>query len=350
MTMRIGIVCPYDLGRPGGVQQLCLDLAHHLRLAGDDVALVGPGRSPDPGFRSVGEATTVRANRSRVPMALNPRAVNATVRALADVDVVHIHEPLVPLVGWAALSVSAPTVVTFHADPAKWTRRLYRAGSWLGLRLLRNTTITAVSRVAASALPPRWGPDEVVPNAISVADYHSGGDREPYRVVFLGRDEPRKGLDVLLAAWPRIRQAQPRAELLVMGASRHTGPDGVTFLGSVTEEAKKRHLASARFFVAPNLGGESFGIVLIEAMAAGCAVVASDLDAFAAVVGDAGRLVPVGDSEALATELIALMSDPTTVAQLTAAGAERVTRFDWAAVTAQYRALYARALGVGRRR
>ncbi len=346
--MRIGLVCPYDLGVPGGVQQIVLDLATHLRDLGDDVAVVGPGTLPqdlDLDFRPVGKSITVPANESKAPICLSPSAWTRTIRALSDAQVLHIHEPFMPLVGWAALSLRAsPTVVTFHADPPGWARRTYAAAASIGQFGLGQVVTTAVSPVAAAAVPRMWKSPLVIPNAIDVGSFDVPVTRQPARVAFLGRDEPRKGLDFLLEAWPGVRQAHPDAELLVMGANRGSGPKGVKFLGRVDGLEKRRSLASSAVFVAPNTGGESFGLVVAEGMAAGCAVVASDLEAFAAVLGDAGILTRVGDALALRDAISDLLADPARARELGKSARDRARHFDWSKVVGQYRDAYASAL------
>lgn len=351
--MRVALVCPYDLGAPGGVQHVVVELAARLAAGGDEavVVAVGERRETDPpgaGPVLVGGPTVVRANGSRVPLTLDPRAPSRVRAALRRADVVHVHEPFVPLVGWAGLRSGRPTVATFHADPAGWTRALYRAAAPCGRRVLAGAVLTAVSPVAAGALP--WGGVTEIPNGLDTAAYRLPGRRDPGQVVFLGRDEPRKGLDDLVAAWPAVREGRPGARLVVLGAERTDGPPGVTFRGRVDEETKREVLAGSAVFVAPHRGGESFGIVLAEAMAAGCAVVASDLPAFRHVLAGAGRLVPPGDPAALASAVAGLLDDPAAGARLGDAGRRRAADFDWQVVVAGYRAAYRRAIGAARPR
>ena len=347
--MKIGVVCPYDLSAPGGVQQLCIELAGELRRGGDEVLLVGAGRdahlSPDHDGAtiSVGRPFRVRANDSIVPLTLTPWSWGRVRTALAGVDVVHVHEPLVPLVGWVALTVDRPVVATFHADPPSWVPRVYRLVPLVGRRM-RRVVVTAVSDIAAAAIPDRWGPVTVIPNAIDVGSYDLPVGRVGHRVSFLGRDDPRKGLDILLGAWPQIRRQVPSAELKVMGADRSDVIPGVEFLGRVTGGDKKRVLATSLVYVAPNTGGESFGMVIAEAMAAGCAVVCSDLSAFRAVAGDHARFVPVGDVGALAEQVVSLLVAPAAAAALGEKARGHVKRFDWSVVAGRYREAYGRAL------
>jgi phosphatidyl-myo-inositol alpha-mannosyltransferase len=199
--------------------------------------------------------------------------------------------------------------------------------------------------VAAEGIPRRWGPVEIIPNALDVPAYRLPDvARLPFRVTFLGRDDPRKGLDVLLDAWSEVFAAVPRAELVVAGASREIAPPGVEFAGRVGETEKRRLLASSAIHVAPNTGGESFGIVVAEAMAAGAPVVASDLPAFLNVMAGCGVHVPVGDSPALAGTLIRLLGSPEELQRMGDAGRSRVNAFDWPSVLSRYIDAYERAI------
>lgn len=345
--MRVGLVCPYDLSAPGGVQQLVLELAERLRGVGHEAVVVGAGNRDGPvpeGSVAVGRTWRFAANDSTAPISLDPAVWGRVRRELDDVDVVHVHEPLMPLVGWAGLWTGLPTVATFHADPPSWVPGLYRA---LPLRgRMRRMVVTAVSPTAAAAIPEAWGPVEIVPNAIDVESYAPTVARVPARIAFLGRDDPRKGLDVLLEAWPMIHAANPDAELMVMGADRGIDLPGVTFLGRVGDEEKRRVLATTTVFVAPNTRGESFGIVVAEAMAAGCAVVASDIPAFRDVAGDTARFVPPGDAPGLAAAVNDLLADPTGSADMGDRARSRSRRFDWSQVAGHYVRAYEVALGM----
>jgi phosphatidylinositol alpha-mannosyltransferase len=348
--VRVGVVCPYDISKPGGVQQLTGELATHLRDAGDEVVFVGAGRSwfqGGPGLDDVtiptGRAISIRANLSKAPLTLSPVPWPRVRRALADVDVVHIHEPLIPLIGWMALSTSRPLVATFHADAPGWVAKLYRVLPGIETRL-RGSIITAVSSTAAGSIPSSWGEVRIVPNAVDVTAYDIPVGRVDRRVAFLGRDDVRKGLSVLLEAWPLVSSRVPEAELIVMGADRDIQMQGVEFKGAVSGGEKRRLLASSLIYVAPNLGAESFGIVVAEGMAAGCAVVASDLPAFVDVTGEAAVHVPVGDARTLAEALTSLLLDPAKALELGAAMRERSAEYDWSSVVAEYRELYSEAI------
>lgn len=339
--MRVAVVCPYAFDAHGGVQDQVARIVGWLRADGHEAWAVAPGSGGPDGTRHVGRYRTVPANRSRAPISLDPRVGRRVAAAVADADVVHIHEPLMPFVSLGAVRADTPPKVgTFHADPGPVARAFYRAGAPVLRRVVRRLdAVTAVSEVAAGAIAP-FTEARIVPNGIDLDAY---GDpkvsRVPGRVVFVGRDDPRKGLDVLLQAWPAIRHAVSGATLHVVGAIG-TGPEGVVFLGRVSEEDKARELAEAVVMAAPNRGGESFGIVVLEGLASGCAVVASRLDAFTAVAGDAAVYVPVEHHFALGTEVVRLLQDRGMASTLAAAGRSRSERFGHDRVLAGYMEAY----------
>ena len=340
--MRVAVVCPYDLAAPGGVQDQVVRLVTRLANAGHPAWAVAPGSGGPDGTRHVGRVRSVPANRSRAPIGLSRGTARRVRAAVADADVVHVHEPLMPMVSLAVLlGPTPPAVGTFHADPGAVVRGVYRGAAPVLRRLVsRLHVVTAVSPVARSAIA-RIADARIVPNGIDVEAFAAPGvERVGGRVAFLGRDEPRKGLGVLLEAWPAIRAAVPQAELRVIGAERDPAPEGVEFLGRVPEAVKGAELASAEVLVAPNLGGESFGIILTEAMSAGCAVVASDLPAFRAVAGAAARYAEPGDSDALAAAVSGLLTDPAAIEHAAAAGTEIVRSYDWDRVLDAYLEAY----------
>lgn len=342
------MVSPYALDRPGGVQDQARGLSEHLERLGHAVRLIGPGRS-DGSWISVGGVTEVSANSARAPVCLEAGATAKVREAIKGAHVVHVHEPLVPLVGLAAwITGDLPTVGTFHADPASTIRGIYRIGGPLIAQLLdRFYELTAVSEEAARAVQPFAETPRIIPNAVAVEEYRSGVDRDPLQVAFVGRDEPRKGLDVLLEAWPAVCRAVPGARLVVAGASRPPLP-AVEFLGRVSQEEKRRLLASSGVFCAPNTGSESFGIVLLEGMAAQCAVVASDLPAFRSVGGNTAAFVPVGDAEALQRTLIGYLQAPALARVHGRRAGERAMAFDWSHVLPVWVDLYEQAVAANR--
>jgi phosphatidylinositol alpha-mannosyltransferase len=288
------------------------------------------------------------------------------LRALAP-DVVHVHEPLVPWVSLAATTAQvAPVVATFHA----WSDRdrAYRvAGRVLRRALAHVDAAIAVSPAAAAyhaaALGWRTSDLTVVPNGVEVARFRGATPfpqvREHPSLLFVGRLEARKGLDQLLHAFAHLRATRPDLRLYVVG----DGPDrdrcqqllparlraDVVFLGRVDAAELPRFYASCDLFVAPALGGESFGIVLIEAMAAGAPVVASDIPGYASVVTDGvdGRLVPPHDPGALAEAIATLLDNPSLARALADTATARVERYDWSAVADQVRAVHRRVVGAG---
>jgi len=343
--VRVGLVCPYDLGAHGGVQDQVTRLSRWLTDAGHAVAVIAPGDSEIAGFVSAGPATVVPANGARTPVALAPQARRRVLAALIDVDVAHVHEPLMPQVSLTALrEAPVPMVGTFHADPSKAAEWVYRLGRPLTAQWFRRLdVITAVSAISARVVDDT-GRVRIIPNGIDVDDY-TPGEKRPGSVVFLGRNDERKGLPVLLEAWPAIRAAHPSARLTVVGAENPGAiVPGVEFVGLVAEEEKRKHLMGATVFCAPNLSGESFGIVVVEAMAAGCAVVASGLPAFVRVAGDTARFVAPGDPRGLASEVIALLEDEGAARELGRAATQASRRFGREPVSTAYIAAYEEAL------
>jgi len=342
--MRIGLVSPYDLGRAGGVQDQVIRLAGWLADAGHDPVIVGPGIEGPDGAILLGPTTTITANRAQTPIRLDPRVGRRLKAALGQVDVLHVHEPLMPAVSTAAMRLKGPAkVATFHADPPVWARRLYRYGRSGVRAVLRDASVVTVTSPISGSSIEGIVNYRVVPNGIDVADYEKR-PKDPMSVAFLGRDDERKGLSVLLAAWPAVRAAVPNAHLTVMGADRGDSGDGVGYLGWVDDAAKRLALSTATVFCAPNLGGESFGITLAEAMAAGCAVVASAIPAFEHVAGPSARFCDPGDVECLARELADLLTDQVAAQRLGRDAAERVMQFDGATVAAQFVSAYEEAI------
>lgn len=341
--MRIGLVCPYDMGRPGGVQAQVSGLAKSLRARGDDALVIAPGADDGEDGVDLGSSVTIPGNASMVPISIDPRVRSQIERATRSLDLVHVHEPLMPMVSLNALRAGKPVVATFHAAPGVWGRGVYRVlGSQLRRLLGPNIAqITAVSNTAAAPLPDDLDV-AVVPNGVDVSAFSREIERHPARVCFLGRDERRKGLDVLLEAWSVVRTEVPSAELVVMGASR--GIEGITWKGRVDDPTKADVLASSAVYVAPHLGGESFGIVLVEAMAAGTPTVASDLSSFRDVGNDVVRYFPPGDSGELARVVIGLLHDSQSRDEMSTKGKSRAREFDWSRVTASYRSIYEAAL------
>jgi phosphatidylinositol alpha-mannosyltransferase len=341
-SLRVGLVSPYDLSVPGGVQGQVLGLARFLEATGDQPLIIGPALPSEVAGIDLGASFSIPGNGSMVPISIDPRARGRIRSAVADLDLIHVHEPLMPLASLFATHAGPPVVATFHAAPGRVARLAYRLGRpFTGAVLGKTVMATAVSRTAASILPASLRA-RIIPNGLDLRELRVGVTRDPMKVAFLGRDEPRKGLDLLLEAWDTVKTAHPSARLVVMGARRDD--EGPVWLGRVDDQTKAEVLSSSAIYVAPNTGGESFGIVLVEAMAAGAAVVASDLEAFRAVAGGAARLFARGDSAALADAVIDLLSDPERREVMTATGRVIAARHDWSVVGAEYRQIYEEAV------
>ena len=366
--MRIGLVSPYSFDVPGGVQFHIRDLAEYLVRAGHHVSVLAPADEDTELPAHVvpaGRAVPIRYNGSTARLLFGPVAAAKVSRWLeeGDFDVVHIHEPLVPSLSVLALwATSAPVVATFHTSNVR-SRAMQAAYPLLRPSIEKIHGRIAVSEDARRTVTTHIGGDAVViPNGVDTAafaraervDAWSGGPGRP-TLVFLGRiDEPRKGLPVLSAAMPRILAAVPGARLLVVGpgateAARARLPEEVRaateFLGALSDEDKASVLASAGLYIAPHTGGESFGIVLVEAMAAGAPVLASDLAAFQRVLdggpsGTAGATFATGSPEDLADRTVELLGDPARLRTLATLGRERARAFDWDVVAEEILAVY----------
>ncbi|WP_018600422.1 glycosyltransferase family 4 protein [Mycobacterium sp. 155] len=369
--MRIGMVCPYSFDVPGGVQSHVLQLAEVMRAAGNEVSVLAPtsadAHAALPEYVvSGGKAVPIPYNGSVARLRFGPathRMVKKWLRH-GDFDVLHLHEPNAPSLSMLALNIAeGPIVATFHTSTTKSLTLSVFQG------ILRPLHEKIVGRIAVSDLARRWqmealGSDAVeIPNGVDVASFAGASPLDGYprpgrTVLFLGRfDEPRKGMAVLLGALPKLVERFADIEILIVGrgdenALREQAGDlasHLRFLGQVDDTIKAAAMRSADVYCAPNLGGESFGIVLVEAMAAGTAVVASDLDAFRRVLDDGrvGRLVPVDDADALAEGLIDVLDDDAARARYIAAATERVRRYDWSVVAGEIMRVYETVAGAG---
>jgi phosphatidylinositol alpha-mannosyltransferase len=365
--MRIGLVCPYSLATPGGVQNHVRDLAEALLALGHEVSVLAPledngggaGIAP-PYVVSAGHAVGVPYNGSVARVTFGPRTAARVRSWLADghFDVVHVHEPTTPSASLLALwAGDGPFVATFHTWQVR-SRAMSAAAGLLRPALEKIDARIAVSENARSMMVQHIGGEAVViPNGLYTARFSGARPRPEWRgtcgtISFLGRiDEPRKGLAVLLAAVPRLVAERPGLRILVAGAgqtddARRLLPpacrEAVTFLGPIDDEAKAEMLAGSDLYVAPHLGGESFGIVLLEAMAAGAPVLASDLAAFRQVLdgGRLGELVEPGSVDALTRGVLAMLDDEERRVKLRGAGLLAVRRYDWAALTGELLAVY----------
>ncbi|MEY3266967.1 MAG: glycosyltransferase family 4 protein [Ilumatobacteraceae bacterium] len=354
--LRIGIVSPYSLTVPGGVQQQVLGLARSLRAKGHEVRVLGPcdGPPPDAFVTPLGNSLPTAVNGSVAPLAPDASAALRTIRALNDeaFDVVHVHEPLVPGPSLTALLVKlAPVVATFHsAGESAAYRTFSRQLKWVASRI---DIRVAVSKDAVELANRYIGGDyEVLFNGIEL-DQYAGTDQvtRENAIFFIGRHEPRKGLSVLLEAMSllpadvRLWIASDGPETAELKA-RFSSDTRVEWLGRISDAEKVNRMRRAAVFCAPSLRGESFGVVLLEAMAAGTPVVASDIDGYRNVATDSETaiLVEPDNAQALAAALVRVVTDTRLAAHLRTTGHEHASHFSMDALADRYVELYERAL------
>ncbi|TDV48892.1 glycosyltransferase family 4 protein [Actinophytocola oryzae] len=371
--MKIGIVCPYSFEVPGGVQSHVVDLAKALRRRGHEVDVLAPADedTPLPDFvRPTGRSIGIPYNGSVARLSFGPVSYRRVRRWIRDhdFDVLHLHEPATPSLSLLALMIAdGPIVATFHTSTHR-SRTLAAFQPVLRPFLEKITARIAVSALARRVQVEHLGGDAVeIPNGVDVdffarAEPLPGYPREGGTVGFVGRfTEPRKGMPILLDALRILAPELPGLRLLVVGGGdqdelrRQAGPllaDRLDLLGQASDEVKARALRSVDVYCAPNTGGESFGMILTEAMSAGAAVVGSDLDAFRRVLDDgrAGVVFPVGDPGALAAALRGMLGSPQRRASYVAAAGQRVAAFDWAVLSGQVLRVYEQAIAADPRR
>jgi len=364
--MRIGIVCPYAWDRFGGVQTHVRAQAASLRARGHEVTVIAPrtwsARSREADFDQaggvvgIGRTISIPANGSMAPITFGPAAAAGVRRALANLrpQVVHLHEPLIPsLSGLALFNTSAPCVGTFHASSD--SSLAYLLARPILKRAMARLRVRIVVSDASRDLIGRYFPGdyEVIPNGVEVALYAAASPVDlgaGRTVLFLGRIERRKGLEVLVQALTRLRDLE--LKLVVVG----TGPEeracrslagrlgvDVQFMGEVHDDVKAGIFRSADLYCAPAIGGESFGIVLIEAMAAGTPVVCSDLPGFRAVAEGAAVLVPPGDPGRIADALRGVLTDEDRARSMSETGRSVADRYDWPRLAGRLEEVYVRA-------
>jgi phosphatidyl-myo-inositol alpha-mannosyltransferase len=364
-SLRVGLVCPYSFDVPGGVQFHVRDLAEHLIAAGHRVRVLAPADddTPVPDYvDAAGRAVPVKYNGSVARVSFGPVSAARVRRWLAEgeFDVLHIHEPITPSLSLLALwAATGPVVATFHTANLR-SRAMQAAYPLVRPSLEKVAARIAVSEDARRTLVEHVGGDAVViPNGVFVDRFADAapdprwqGSADRPTIGFVGRlDEPRKGLPVLAEALPRLLARHPGLRVLVLG--RGDGDQAlaglpaqslaaVELLGPLGDPAKAALLRSVDLYVAPHTGGESFGIVLVEAMSAGAPVVAGDLGAFRRVLheGELGVLFPHGDPQRLALAVGDLLDDPARRAGLVARGSLAVRRYDWSRVARQVLTVY----------
>jgi phosphatidyl-myo-inositol alpha-mannosyltransferase len=368
--VKVGLVCPYSWDVPGGVRSHVADLAVALSDHGHEVSVLAPVEDATelpPWVVDGGRPTAIRYNGSVARLSFGVKAtrrVRAWVRD-GDFDIVHVHEPVAPSLSMLAVtSAYGPIVATFHSRRER-SRIIDRMNAAVQTVIDKISARIAVSELARATLSEYFGVDSmVIPNGVAVDSYaHAhplpGWPGAGGTIGFLGRlDEPRKGMPVLLEALPAVAARFPGLRVLVAGPGDQQAcvagldasmRDRITFLGLVSEADKRRMLHSVDAYVAPNTGGESFGIVLLEAMASGTPVVASDLEAFSRVLGGgrAGVLFANEDPADLSRALCEVLGQPELRAHLAREGAAQVEQYDWGVVAAQLEDVYATVAAPG---
>ena len=366
-SLKIGIVCPYGWDTPGGVQIHIKELSQWLIAKGHEVSVLAPvtdeGGHIEPWVVSAGRPISIPYNGAIAKVIFGPLASSRVKQWIANgnFDLLHLHEPAIPslslLAGWAG---DGPMVATFHAaaNPQKVANAI---GTMLDPLIERITAKIAVSEIARETLKDRFDTEAVViPNGIDTSKFEGIGVRSewalPNTLGFIGRfDEPRKGLAVLLAAIPKIAYKVPNLRILVAGPGNASDfeklvppelRERITFLGRISEIEKAQFFKSVSLYIAPNTGGESFGIILAEAMAARTPIVASDLPAFTKLLdnGSAGALFASENSEDLADTIINLLDNQEMREKIAIAGYEKAKSFDWDSVGDQILSVYEMAL------
>lgn len=375
--MRIGVVSPYAWTVPGGVNNHVMHLVEQLENKGHDVFVIAPAGdltrsmvTVPSNFISAGRAFPVRANGSVAYVNVWPLMLQKMDRILTrqELDLVHVHEPTIPSIGAAAtMSARVPVVGTFHA--AGDATNHYERFIPLAKRIMACMTVKiAVSEAARACVNGHFPGDyRVIPNGIDVDAYAPAreGEKVPGRILFLGRPEPRKGLSVLVEAFMRLRTSSPGVSLVLAGPTPNElrslisrshstwaeALEGMTALGRVSHAEKVEQMRRAEVMCAPSLGGESFGIVLAEAMAAGVPVVASDIPGYRAVLdgGEAGILVPPDSPMALESALSSVLQDAELRRGLSDRGLALAERYSWNRVIDEVLEAYDDALRLGPR-
>ena len=365
--IKIGMVCPYGWDTPGGVQTHIRELTQHLLDEGHQVSVFAPVSNEEnieeEWLVSAGKPISIPVNGSVARVLFGPIASSRVKQWInqGNFDLLHLHEPAIPSLSLLACSAATgPMVGTFHVSSPK-QKAIYAIGPILEPIVEKLTARIAVSELARQTLKDHFDTDAVViPNGIESANYANANPtihwRNPNTIGFIGRfAEPRKGLQVLIDALPIIARSIPDVRVLIAGpGDREDFVKGLdiglrnrlVFLGFLTDSEKASLLKSLDVYVAPNTGGESFGIILIEALSAGTPVVASDIQAFQAVLenGDAGLLFKNEDSADLAKQIVKLLRDKDLQSKLSINGKLSSQKYDWQVVADQILSVYEMAM------
>lgn len=371
--MKIGIVSPYAYPRPGGANAHIRETYSHLTELGHDVRIITAPWGDDPPAKDViqiGQAMAVPFNGSigRVTLSVRLEWLISRMLDRERFDVIHHHEPFVPFLSFQILdSAKCPNVATFHAFGG------FSISYWLGRIVLDRYMDKLDARIAVSSAARHFvssyfpGEYRIIPNGVDVDFYANAKPFPEFRdgkvnIFFVGRVEPRKGAMYLLRAYAKVKERHPDIRLIIAGRGPEIGDlrrfvhqrrlADVFFAGRISDADKASFYKTADIFVAPSTGQESFGIVLLEAMAAGCAVIASDIHGYKRVIqrNGTGLLVEPKDPDALAEALERLIVDPAQRASLGQAGAQRATDYDWTHVTRELVRVYEEAIARRRSR
>lgn len=369
-TLKIGMVCPYGWDTPGGVQIHMKELAEHFIAAGHTVSLIAPVTDEDsplePWVVPAGRPVPIPFNGAIARILFGPIATSRVRQWIqnGDFDILHIHEPAIPSLSLlACVAADGPMVATFHASAPK-QKAIFAVGPILEPVLEKLNARIAVSEMARETLKVHFDTEAVViPNGIDTKKYQAGvrnGDwYRPHTLGFLGRfDEERKGLDVLIKAIPEIAKAIPDVRVLIAGPGSQEevlrGVDAsvknrLQFLGRLSEAQKADFFKSIDAYVAPNTHGESFGIILAEAMAAGAPIIASDIKAFTDLLADGkyGKAFTNKSSKSLAQSCITVLGDTERLNRMREEGLEYSQSFDWNCVASQIMDVYEVAIAGG---
>jgi phosphatidylinositol alpha-mannosyltransferase len=370
--IRIGMVCPYGWDTPGGVQSHMRDLAEYLIGEGHFVSILAPISDESVSLEdyvvNAGKPISIPVNGSVARVLFGPLASSRAKQWIAsgDFDLLHLHEPAIPSLSLLACSAAeGPLVGTFHVSTPK-KKAIYAIGPILEPIVEKLTARIAVSELARSTLKDHFNTDAVViPNGIDGQKYANAPITKefsgPNTIGFMGRfEEPRKGLQILIDALAIVARFVPDVKYLIAGPGdsdefvKNLNPQlrsRITFLGRLSDRQKESFLKSVEIYVAPNTGGESFGIILTEALSAGTAVIASDIPAFKAVLenGEVGALFRNEDSSDLAKVIVALLRDDARREKLASDGKLSAQKYDWQVVAEQIESVYEMAIAGGQR-
>jgi phosphatidylinositol alpha-mannosyltransferase len=345
--VKIGMVCPYDWSFPGGVRSHIQGLSEALGRKGIEVLIIAPATKDEAGIFDAGRTLPIPYNGSVARLCLSPQA-NRRIRkrfAVGDLDLVHIHEPLSPSVSMLAVhQAKVPIVATFHASQVK-SKAYATAKPFLDLLMEKIQGRIVVSKSAHNLISNYFpGQYHNIPNGIRMSEFSeaepatglAGG--KPF-VLFVGRPEPRKGLGVAVKAVEKVRESFP-IEMVAVGPTAKDVPSWVHALGSVSQDELPGIYRAAKVFCAPSLGGESFGIVLAEAAAAGVPVVCSDIPGYVEAAAGMALHAPPGDAGATASMILSVLTDPDRASRMIARGRKRAWQLDWDVLAGQIIEVY----------